>query len=168
MRCHIMIAATALLSLECSVNSNQRTNAKSSLVPPADARSGEVAGDPKVLPLLWQMLGDAGGGFRRTEVAAFIVRKADGQLVLVRWPEAGEPDTSRWVGRLPGGAVAIVHTHPNWEPLPSRIDIRTAQRSHLPVYVVTRTEISKTFGGSPLIVLNGDWNPVARVACAAP
>ncbi len=93
------------------------------------------------MPVLWQMFGDAGFGLRHTEEAAFIVGNADGRLALIRWPEAGEPDTSRWTGPLPEGVVAIVHTHPNWNPLPSKIDIRTAQRSRLPVYVVTRTEI---------------------------
>jgi hypothetical protein len=165
MRRQIMIAAIALHSLECSVNSSQRNDAPTSLTPPTETRSGEVATDPAVLPVLWQMLGDAGFGFRHSEQAAFIVRKAGGRLILVRWPEAGEPDTSYWVGPLPDGVVAIVHTHPNWEPLPSKIDIRTAQRSHLPVYVVTRTEVSKTLGGSPQIVLSGDWGPVAGLAC---
>jgi hypothetical protein len=166
MRRQIVIAAIALQSLECSVNSNPRREASASLMPPAETRSGELAIAPEVLPLLWQMLGDAGFGFRHTEQAGFIVRKPGGQLTLVRWPDAGEPDTSRWAGKLPDGAIAIVHTHPNWEPLPSKIDIRTAQRSHLPVYVITRNEISKTLGGSPQIVLSGDWSAVARLACA--
>lgn len=157
MRPQIMIVVIALQSLECSVNSNR--------APALEARSDEVADDPEVLPALWRMLGDAGLGFRHMEEAAFIVRKADGRLIVVRWPDSGEPDTARWDGPLPKSVVAIVHTHPNWEPLPSKIDIRTAQRSHLPVYVVTRTEISKTLGGSPQIVLNGDWSAVAR-ACA--
>jgi hypothetical protein len=166
MRCYIMIAAIALQSLECSVNTNHRTGVTASLAPPADIRSGEVATDPEVIPGLWQMLGDAGFGFGRMEQAAFIVREADGRLILVRWPEAGEPGTSRWVGPLPNGVVAIAHTHPNWDPNPSKIDIRTAQQSHLPVYVVTRTEISKTLGGLPQIVLSGDWRPVTRPTCA--
>ncbi len=52
---------------------------------------------------------------------------------------------SRWAEPLPNGVVAIVHTHPNWERLPSTIDIRTSQRIHLPVYVVTgRHDISGT------------------------
>jgi hypothetical protein len=157
MRRYIMIAAVALQSLECSINTYHRIDATAPLAQPADTRSGEVATDPEVVPGLWQMLGDAGFGFRRMEEAAFIVRKADGRLILVRWPEAGEPGTSRWFGPLPSGVVAIAHTHPNWDPNPSKIDIRTAQQSHLPVYVVTRSEISKTLGRSPQIVLSGDW-----------
>jgi hypothetical protein len=149
----VIIAAIALQLLECAVNSTV------SSAPAKQNRSDEVAGDPEVLPLLWQMLGDAGLGFRHTEQAAFIVRKNGGRWVLIRWPDAGEPNTSRWAGPPPNGAVAIVHTHPNWEPLPSRIDIRTAQRSRLPVYVITRTEISRTLGGRPQVVLSGDWRP---------
>jgi len=152
MRRFMLLAA---FSFACSVNST---------VPP-EKRSTDLVTTPGMLPLLWQMLDAAGHGFRHTEEAAFVVVK-DGRLALVRWPKAGEADTVRWFGPLPDNVMAIVHTHPNWEPLPSNIDIRTAQRSHLPVYVVTATEISKTAGGSPEIVLNGDWNPV-HVACAS-
>ena len=133
--------------------------------PPAEKRSADVVTTPEILPMLWRMLDDAGHGFTHTEQAAFVVVK-DGRLALVKWADAGEPDTARWFGPLPPGVMAIVHTHPNWEPLPSNIDIRAAQQSHLPVYVVTATEISKTAGGPPEIVLNGDWNPV-HVACAS-
>ena len=124
---------------------------------------GSIASDPvttpEMLPMLWRLLDDAGLGFRHTEEAAFVVAKGGGRFALVRWPETGESDTARWYGRFPDGVIAIVHTHPNWRPLPSRIDIRTAQRSRLPVYVVTATEISKTEGGRAEIVLKGDWKP---------
>jgi hypothetical protein len=42
MRRQIMIAAIALHSLECSVNSSQRNDAPTSLTPPTETRSGEV------------------------------------------------------------------------------------------------------------------------------
>jgi hypothetical protein len=153
----VFIAAIALQSLGCAVNSSMKRDATHPRMVPAQTRSGEVATNPDVVPVLWEMFGDAGFGLRHTEEAAFIVGTETGRFILVRWPSGGEPDTARWTGRIPDGVVAIVHTHPNWQPLPSRIDIRTAQRSHLPVYVVTRTEISKTLGGSPQIVLTGDW-----------
>jgi YVTN family beta-propeller protein len=94
---------------------------------------------------------------RHTEEAAFIVGNGAGGFIIVRWPASAELDSARWTGLLPGHVVAIVHAHPNWQPLPSGIDIRTAQRGHVPVYVVTQNAISKTSGGSPEMVLSGDW-----------
>ena len=118
----------------------------------------EFATNPVVVPVLWKMFGDAGFGHRHTEEAAFVVGNSEGRLMLVRWPSAGEPDTAWWSGPMPTGTVAIVHTHPNWNPLPSNIDVRTARQSRLPVYVVTRTEISRTTGGSAEVVLRGEWS----------
>lgn len=126
-------------------------------MPVAVGRSAGFATNAAVLPMLWKMFGDAGFGHRHAEAAAFVVGNEKGRLMLVRWPASGEPDTVFWVGPLPSGVVAIVHTHPNWNPLPSNIDMRTARRSRLPVYVVTRTEISRTTGGSPEIVVRGEW-----------
>jgi hypothetical protein len=119
--------------------------------------AGDIATHGEVVAVLWQMFGDAGFGFKHTEEAAFVVGNGADGFVVVRWPSGGEPDSARWMGPIPDGVVAIVHTHPNWQPLPSNIDIRTARSSRLPVYVVTRNEISKTVGGSPEIVFNGDW-----------
>ena len=121
--------------------------------------AADLVTTPEMLPPLWRMFEDSGRGFSHTEEAAFVVAGKDGRFALVRWPDAGEPDTVRWYGPFPDGVIAIVHTHPNWQPLPSKIDIRTALRCQVPVYVVTATEISKTVGGPPEIVLNGDWNP---------
>ena len=122
--------------------------------------AADIVTTPEIRLMLWRMFDDSGLGFKPTEQAAFVVATGGGRLALVRWPDAGEPDTVRWYGPFPARAIAIVHTHPNWRPLPSKIDIRTAQQTHLPVYVVTATEISKTVGGPPEIVLNGDWKPV--------
>jgi hypothetical protein len=152
MRYRILIAA---MTFACLVNSPA----------PPEKRVADIVTTPELIPALWRMFEDAGLGSRATEEAAFVTVR-NGRLTLVRWPEAGVRDTARWYGTLPDGVLAIVHTHPNWEPLPSTVDIQTAQRSHLPVYVITATQISKTVGGPVEVVLNGDWNPV-RIACAS-
>ena len=152
MRYRILIVT---LTLACSVNSPL----------PPEKPVADIVTTPDFMPKLWRMFEDAGLGSRRTEQAAFVVVR-DGRLAMVRWPEPGDHDSALWYGALPHGALAIVHTHPNWEPLPSTIDVQTAQRSGLPVYVVTATQISKTVGGSAQVVLNGDWNPI-RIACAS-
>lgn len=103
------------------------------------------------------MLEDSGLGLRRTEAAGFVVIGDDGRLALTRWPDQGELGAAFWYGPIPKRAIAIVHTHPNWKPLPSTVDAQTAEHSHLPVYVITRTTISKTCGAAPEIVFHGNW-----------
>ena len=151
-----IVAAIALQSFGCALRSTERTGTAGVVAAP------EFATNPAVVPLLWKMFGDAGFGHRHTEVAAFVVGDSGGRLMLVRWPAAGEPDTAWWSGPTPSGIVAIVHTHPNWNPLPSNLDRPTATSSRVPVYVLTRTEISRTTGGSAEIVLRGEWG--GRVA----
>jgi hypothetical protein len=85
------------------------------------------------------------------------MRTATGAYGFLTWPSDGAFDSARWEGRFPGGVVAIIHTHPNWMPSPSSIDARTARAIGVPVYVITRTEISKTTGGPPEVVISGDW-----------
>lgn len=153
----MIAAAIVLQSFGCALRSIERTES------PRFVAAPEFATNPAVVPVLWKMFGDAGFGNRHTEEAAFVVGDSEGRLMLVRWPPAGEPDTVWWSGPMPTGIVAIVHTHPNWNPLPSNIDMRTARRSRLPVYVVTRSEISRTTGGSPEIVLRGEWGSRAAM-----
>jgi hypothetical protein len=118
---------------------------------------GELAHDPLVRDELWKLLEDAHYGFAETEQAMFIIRGSDGRFSFVRWTSTGIPHHAQWTAPIPLGVVAIVHTHPNWMPRPSLTDIRTALRSNLPVYVVTRTRITKTIGGETSLVLKGDW-----------
>ncbi len=119
----------------------------------------EVTNDPAVLRTCWDMVVSAHFGFSRIEHAAFVVRSASGSLSLVSWETSGQPDCARWDGPFPNGTVAIVHTHPNWLPLPSGIDVRTAARTRVPVYVLTSGRISKTNGVSIEIVASGEWRP---------
>jgi proteasome lid subunit RPN8/RPN11 len=95
------------------------------------------------------LLRDTRGGCSRTEVAGFVVRLPSGTYAIVRWPEAEVTDEARWDGPWPPGTVAIVHTHPNWMPAPSRVDRATAAQRHVPVYVLTRSSITRTAGGEP-------------------
>lgn len=76
---------------------------------------------------------------------------------FVTWPPGEEGDKLRWHRRFPKGTVAIVHTHPAWVKEPSRLDVRAARRSGIPVYVVTKTRISKTTGDVSVVVAEGEW-----------
>ena len=122
----------------------------------------EIASDPYLREQLWTLVRDSAFGFAKTEEAAFVVREDDGTFKLIRWPGTGSANESRWRGPFPRGAVAIVHTHPNAFPQPSRIDVRTARMRNIPVYVLTRLKITKTTGGSPITVQKGNWDPAMR------
>ncbi len=117
----------------------------------------ELAHDPAVRDELWKLLAAAQYGYAEREEAMFIVRADDGSLSFVRWESKGVPHQSQWHAPIPRGAVAIAHTHPNWIPRPSSTDVETALRSNLPVYVVTRMRIMKTFGGETSQVAKGEW-----------
>lgn len=125
----------------------------------------DLAADPSALRIFWHLIEDARFGFTNFEQAAFLVRDARGTISSVPWPDAGEPNTGKWIGAFPENTVAIVHTHPNWMPMPSNIDVRTALIARVPVYVITRAHVSKTWNGSTTMVIDGEWKPGA--VCAA-
>jgi hypothetical protein len=124
-------------------------------------RTLEPLDDPAVRTMCWSLLSKARLGFANDEQAAFVVRNSAGEVSFVEWPPSGEANSARWEGAYPPGTIAIVHTHPNWLPMPSRIDVSAASRVHVPIYVITRTRITKTDGAQPRVVADGDWNPGA-------
>ena len=93
------------------------------------------------------MLGRDQNGFTHMEKAAFLVQDAAGNVTAVEWPSSGLPDTVMWVGPIPENAIAIAHTHPDWCPRPSTVDVRTARAARMPVYVVTKTQVWQTAAG---------------------
>lgn len=92
--------------------------------------------DAVVARLADQLLRKA-GGVQHLELAAFIVKTPRGALTLLRWPNRGFYQAS-WVGPLPEGVVAVMHTHPQRSPRPSLQDRAEAVRMKLPFYVVSR------------------------------
>ena len=125
----------------------------------------DVAHHDAVREFFWELMTMTRYGFAETEEAAFIV-VSNGQLSFVRWSSAELPHQARWQGPFPKGTIAIVHTHPNWIPSPSSVDVRTAERSRVPVYVITRHRISKTKGGKSEVVFEGDWRSGQRVSAS--
>ena len=112
----------------------------------------------------WELLKMASYGQSPYEQAAFIVRDPSGVERFVRWSFQHRARAATYDLALPDNAIAIVHTHPNPVPLPSDHDIRLAARLNLPVYVVTRTMISRTAGRGVDVVQSGDWQPSASHA----
>jgi proteasome lid subunit RPN8/RPN11 len=123
------------------------------------AMEGDLAHDPVVRKALWQLMEESRYGFSETEEAMFIVRGRDGRFSFVRWTSLHLPHHARWTAAVPRGVVAIAHTHPNWKPNPSAIDVRTATRTNLAVYVVTRTRITKASAVDVRTIVRGEWRP---------
>jgi len=122
--------------------------------------TADLTADPSVRAGFWKLVTDSRYGFARSEEAMFVVRGAGGAVTFVRWPDSGLHERAQWIGRFPRGTIAIVHTHPNWLPDPSAVDTRLAERIGIPVYVVTRTRISRTSGGVNETLVSTDWRPV--------
>ena len=114
--------------------------------------------DPAIHGVFAALLTSARYGCSNEEQAAFIIRNASGTTFFLHWRTSGQLNRAEWDGPIPVGTVAIVHTHPNWLPLPSNLDTRLARRTSLPVYVITRTRITRSDGGEPTVVAAGDWS----------
>lgn len=85
---------------------------------------------------LWRQNGDPS----HAELAGFVVAGKDGNLELVQWPMPARPllRAAQWLGPLPVGVVAVIHTHPRERPRPSNQDTAEARRLGLPIYVVSQ------------------------------
>jgi proteasome lid subunit RPN8/RPN11 len=80
---------------------------------------------------------------KETERAMFLTRDGSGALDAQLWPATYERRKASFHGPIPPNTVAIAHTHPQGMPEPSQHDIDEAERTGLPIYVVTRTSIAR-------------------------
>ena len=79
----------------------------------------------------------AGGyGHLPLEAAAFIVREGE-SVRCEMWPRSPSFHSTSWMGRMPEGTLAIIHSHPATIPQPSVQDMDLARRLRIPVLVVT-------------------------------
>jgi hypothetical protein len=123
------------------------------------ASANELVSDRRAMSQSWELLRTASYGQAVTERAAFLVRNEEGGLELVAWSYGAETLRATYRGSIPAGTVAIVHTHPNATPYPSRGDAELSRRIALPVYVLTRHSVTFTDGSKTELVARGDWNP---------
>lgn len=123
------------------------------------ASANELVSDSRAMTQSWELLRSANYGQSSRERAAFLVRNEEGGLELVPWQFGAESMRAAYRGAVPAGTVAIIHTHPNGLPYPSRGDAELARRLALPVYVLTRHSVSFTDGSRTELVARGDWNP---------
>lgn len=123
------------------------------------AVAADPAADARTIALSWELLRDARYGSAKIEHSAFLVVDASGELGLVKWNGEATRMSATHRGRIPAGAVAILHTHPNDLPNPSSADHALARKLKMPVYVLTRRSITRTDGERMELIALGDWNP---------
>jgi len=133
----------------------------------ATVRSEEIACQFSVISGFWRLLAQARFGEAEQERAAFVTLDEDGNYHLVFWPFLRELRRATYFGKFPRNVVAIVHTHPNGEAFPSEGDSQLALRISLPIYVLTRTRVSRTTGKDIDTLWLGDWNPMTARRAAA-
>jgi hypothetical protein len=103
----------------------------------------ELDSSSEVLKLFFQLFDDVSFGYDQTEAAGWILFIND-EYFLEKWPRVNEEYMQIWTGPIPGGAVAIAHTHPTSDiQKPSEADIALAKRINLPVYTICRSGIFK-------------------------
>jgi hypothetical protein len=98
--------------------------------------------DPRFLAVLQDIAHRGAFQIDQQEVAAFLVRDANGTISSVMWPHSADRRSEHYDGAIPAGTVAIAHTHP-WQAdqHPSRGDVEQARKIGLPIYVVTRSNL---------------------------
>jgi hypothetical protein len=124
----------------------------------------QVLGDAVVRGFFTDVLSKGGLGYRNTETAAFLVLQTDGEYRCVTWPFTGAFAAQRFTGTIPDRSVAILHTHPNARPNPSRKDRETAMITGVPVFVLTRRDIVmiRADGTSTPLVKDRYWTNDAK------
>ncbi|HEX2831536.1 MAG TPA: Mov34/MPN/PAD-1 family protein [Thermoanaerobaculia bacterium] len=126
----------------------------------------------EMLPILADLFKVSRTPSKETERALFVTRDDDGKLQSQLWPATYERRKASFHGAVPANTVGIAHTHPNGMPEPSRHDIDEAQRTGLPIFVVTRTSIARVDPDRTTrhLVTKKDWYGAWRRtgdACAA-
>lgn len=98
-----------------------------------------------------------------SESAAFLVLDTRGDVQCLAWPRTNEYQQDTFIGQIPLGTVAIVHTHPDGlDRLPTTFDEDKARELHLPIIVLTRTDIAMFDPASEkttLLVKGKNWIP---------
>jgi proteasome lid subunit RPN8/RPN11 len=136
------VAIAVLLSIQMSVAASACTVARG-----------------QVLPLLGDLLQASRSAQPDTERAMFLTRTESGDISAQLWPATRQRRQATFTGTMPANAVAIAHTHPHNSPQPSAHDIEEAARLQLPIYVVTRTSITRVDPDrtTTALVAHTDW-----------
>lgn len=128
--------------------------------------SHDLTTDPRMIGFFSDVVTRAGLANHSSESAAFLVLDTRGDVQCLAWPATNEYQRDTFTGQIPFGTVAIVHTHPaGLDRLPTPFDEDKARELHLPIIVVTRTDIAMFDPASDkttLLVNNHQWVPSHR------
>ena len=117
--------------------------------------------DSSTVSALADLFEKGGRGHRDEERGAFLLAGGEESLgPCVLWPFTATRRATSFRGRIPAGATAIAHTHPNERPDPSSGDWQMAESLGMPVLVVTARGIRAAVPGAerPVVLLEGrEW-----------
>lgn len=125
--------------------------------------AASLVSDPRVLAFFDDLFRRGGVGSRNEERAAFLTI-ANGRFGCLLWPASRDFRRETFQGTIPKGTFAIVHTHPNHITPASLQDRATAKQTGLPLFTVTRSNISlidPSTGAETWPVRRTDWRKTA-------
>lgn len=125
----------------------------------------EALEDDRVLGLFADLAWNATRRGGSVEAAAFLIADPERGMECRIWPHSAAKRRESFRGVIPPGTVAIVHTHPNGIPRPSRADVAEAKRIGLPIYVLSRIDIwavNSADGAEVPLVERKNWIAKAR------
>lgn len=143
----LALLGSALLAADADIPAHSRGLLEHATDPPPVALRGDLDGaailleDRRVLVLFEDLFRRAMMGSQDVERAAFLTIE-NGQFACLLWPATRDFRSESFHGAVPRGTVAIVHTHPNRIPKASLQDKKTAQKTGLPLFTITRTNIT--------------------------
>jgi hypothetical protein len=102
------------------------------------------------------------------EIAAWVIKNTDGNLMWIRWPSNRKWKKETWKGTIPANLIAQVHTHPlNTDPRPSYKDVVFSRNVKTTLYTISRKGIWKVIpNGTITEVAQADWHIKFQPVCA--
>lgn len=122
----------------------------------------DLAADARVIDFFSDVYVHAGLSNRYAETAAFLVRDTAGDVQCLAWPLTNESRKESFSGAIPLQTIALVHSHPSMDRLPTAHDKDVARALHLPMIVLTQSNITlfdPDSNETTLIVDNRTWVP---------
>ena len=96
------------------------------------------------------------------ERAAFLVRDTHGNVQCLEWPRTNQMRAESFKGSIPLQTVALVHSHPAMDRLPTQHDMDLARALHLPMIVLTQSNVAifdPDSGTTTFPIENRNWVP---------
>jgi|SRR5579859_6833407 len=122
----------------------------------------DLTADARVLDFFSDVYVHSGVSNRYAETAAFLVRDTNGDVQCLAWPMTNEMRQESFKGSIPLQTIALVHSHPSMDRYPTPHDMDVARALHLPMIVLTQTNVAvfdPESGLTTLLIDNRNWVP---------